>query len=117
MDQSKRDLMKFGGLGFLGIATGVMKTPEGILLPHEKIITPAEAKAEALIMASGYITSISMEAQIETIPVMHLGMKAGNQRIISSTETDMNISFEPNCINIHESFYDSLKPMKVVIYR
>ena len=116
MDQSRRDLMRFGGLGFLGIATGVHKTPEGILLPHDKIITQDMTKAEALIMASGYITSISMEAQIETMPRMSLGIRSGNQRIISSTQVDMNLEFEPNCFNVHESFYDH-GPMKVVVYR
>lgn len=115
MDQSRRDLMKFGGLGFLGMATGVMKTPEGILLPHNKIITPVEQEG-VMVMASGYITSFGIAAEMESLPRASISMRMAEQRIIGRSEVTMDIEFEPNTLVIHEEFYDG-GPKKVVIYR
>lgn len=116
MDQSRRDLMRFGGLGFLGISTGIVKTPKGILLPHDKIINHEQVKKETMLVASGYLLNYNLSSQINAIQTMGLDFRISGSPIIRSVDTDLSLEIEPDGVTVHESFYDG-GPMKVVIYR
>ena len=119
MNQSRRDLMKFGGLGFLGIATGVIKTPEGILLPHDKIVTIEQAKQETMVIASGYLTNFAVNTQIDSIAHASISMRTLEAPVIRGIDTDLNLEFKlhTHSFQIHERMYENPGPMKVVIYR
>ena len=117
VDMTRRGVLGAGGIGFFGMATQVLPTKAGLLLPSEHLITQ-EARPVTM-MSQGYIRNYSLTHDVthdyHGMMGSSISMSLPAPRVVNTiTDLDIDVEMMDHTL-ISEAAYRN-SPVKVVFF-